>query len=138
MALLERIKSLRVLEKQLQSSIVNLRRTKGVSEVPKEDGDRGTALMAERMRVQRLEQDSNRLRCVQTALQELVTKSWNGSCINCHEEIDKKRLKAIPETRTCVVCAGKETPAPPPDKESRWRKKRYRSANQGDQPFYPT
>jgi len=33
-----------------------------------------------------------------------IKKGTYGICANCNEEIDEKRLKAMPEAKTCIKC----------------------------------
>lgn len=45
-------------------------------------------------------EDLERIQC---ALQRLRTNSY-GACIDCGNEIDHKRLEAIPEAERCIDC----------------------------------
>ena len=44
------------------------------------------------------------IRVIQSAL-ERIEQGVYGSCIDCGEEIDESRLRAVPEATSCVDCA---------------------------------
>jgi DnaK suppressor protein len=50
-----------------------------------------------------LERNSNRLREVQIALRRIGAGTY-GVCVECEEEINSKRLAAVPWASTCVAC----------------------------------
>jgi len=50
-----------------------------------------------------LERDSNRLREVQTALRRIDLGTF-GVCVGCDEDINPRRLAAVPWTLFCIVC----------------------------------
>jgi DnaK suppressor protein len=50
-----------------------------------------------------LERNSNRLREVQAALRRIDTGTF-GICINCEENINPKRLAAVPWASSCIIC----------------------------------
>jgi DnaK suppressor protein len=43
------------------------------------------------------------LRMVESALSRIRDGSF-GQCVSCHNEIDKKRLEAVPWTQYCIQC----------------------------------
>ncbi len=51
----------------------------------------------------RLERNSDRLREVQIALRRIAAGSY-GVCASCEEEINPKRLAAVPWATYCVAC----------------------------------
>ena len=50
-----------------------------------------------------LERNSNRLREVQGALRRMAKGAF-GVCVDCEEDINAKRLAAVPWTSLCIVC----------------------------------
>ena len=64
--------------------------------------------------VSRLERNSNQLRDVQAALRRMEAGVF-GICVGCEENINPKRLAAIPWASSCIVCqeaadCGQKTP----------------------------
>lgn len=61
--------------------------------------------------------ESRELRAIDAALARIEDGSY-GTCFSCDEEIDERRLLALPHTQLCVACAdirSRETqPSPPP------------------------
>jgi DnaK suppressor protein len=51
--------------------------------------------------------DRATLQLVEGALGRIQEGSF-GECINCHEELQQKRLEAVPWTRYCLSCQEKE------------------------------
>jgi DnaK suppressor protein len=50
-----------------------------------------------------LERESSRLRDAQAALRRIDTGTF-GICLDCQEDINLKRLSAVPWTRFCIAC----------------------------------
>jgi DnaK suppressor protein len=50
-----------------------------------------------------LERNSNRLREVRTALRRIDAGTF-GICVGCDENINPKRLAAVPWASSCIVC----------------------------------
>jgi DnaK suppressor protein len=50
--------------------------------------------------------DRSMLQLVDESLQRIKTGTY-GSCIECEEELQQKRLEAVPWARYCVTCAEK-------------------------------
>jgi RNA polymerase-binding transcription factor len=46
------------------------------------------------------------IRQIRAALQRIAEGSY-GVCTRCGEDIDPKRLRALPTATTCISCAGK-------------------------------
>jgi DnaK suppressor protein len=53
--------------------------------------------------ISHLERNSNRLREVRTALRRIDAGTF-GICIGCEENINPKRLAAVPWASSCIVC----------------------------------
>ncbi|MGA3293551.1 MAG: TraR/DksA family transcriptional regulator [Candidatus Acidiferrales bacterium] len=51
--------------------------------------------------------DRSRLQLVDEAL-ERIKQGTFGECISCHEELQQKRLEAVPWTRYCITCQEKK------------------------------
>ena len=52
-------------------------------------------------------QDRSLLQLVDDALARIKEGSF-GECISCHEELQQKRLEAVPWTRYCITCQEKK------------------------------
>jgi DnaK suppressor protein len=50
--------------------------------------------------------DRSMLALIDDALKRIRTNTY-GSCIECEEELQQKRLEAVPWARHCVSCAEK-------------------------------
>ena len=53
--------------------------------------------------IRSLDRDSQLLRKVRTALARIADGSY-GVCLHCEEEINPKRLAAVPWTAYCIQC----------------------------------
>jgi DnaK suppressor protein len=51
--------------------------------------------------------DRSRLQLVDEALERIKEGSF-GECASCHEELQQKRLEAVPWTRYCITCQEKK------------------------------
>jgi DnaK suppressor protein len=51
--------------------------------------------------------DRSRLQLVDDALARIRANTF-GECISCHEELQQKRLEAVPWTRYCLACQEKQ------------------------------
>ena len=79
-----------------------------------EDLDRIQQASERDLAMRLLEGNSSRLREVQAALRRMDTDSF-GICVDCEENINPKRLAAIPWASYCIVCqesADREREAP--------------------------
>jgi len=65
--------------------------------------DRIQEAMERDYRMGNLERSSNLLREVRGALRRIDTDAF-GICASCHEDINQKRLAAIPWASLCIVC----------------------------------
>jgi RNA polymerase-binding transcription factor len=61
-----------------------------------------------------LERNYNRLREVQIALRRIATGTF-GICVDCEEDINPKRLAAVPWASSCLAC--QEAPEKAPQAE---------------------
>ena len=53
--------------------------------------------------IDNIQRDFSRLREVQAALRRIDTGAF-GVCVDCGEDIVRKRLAAVPWTRSCIAC----------------------------------
>ena len=53
--------------------------------------------------IRNLDRESNLLRLVKLALRRLNEGSY-GTCLHCEEDINPRRLKAVPWTPYCITC----------------------------------
>ena len=51
--------------------------------------------------------DRSLLQLVDDALSRMKDSAF-GECISCHEELQQKRLEAVPWTRYCIICQEKK------------------------------
>ena len=51
--------------------------------------------------------DRSLLQLVDDALTRINKDNGFGECISCHEELQQKRLEAVPWTRYCIICQEK-------------------------------
>lgn len=78
----------------------------GLSDVPVHPADLGTENFEEELTLGLLENEEQILAEVEAAL-DRIERGTFGRCENCHQEIPKERLKAIPYARYCTRCARK-------------------------------
>jgi len=51
--------------------------------------------------------DRSQLQLVDDALQRIKNEEF-GECVSCHQELQQKRLDAVPWTRYCITCQEKK------------------------------
>jgi DnaK suppressor protein len=51
--------------------------------------------------------DRSLLQLVDDALARINNDNGFGECVSCHEELQQKRLEAVPWTRYCIICQEK-------------------------------
>jgi DnaK suppressor protein len=51
--------------------------------------------------------DRSLLQLVDDALARINKDNGFGECVSCHEELQQKRLEAVPWTRYCIICQEK-------------------------------
>jgi DnaK suppressor protein len=65
--------------------------------------DQATSGYEKESLLQRSNQEQQVLRAVESALGRIRDGSF-GQCVSCHNEIDRKRLEAVPWTQYCIQC----------------------------------
>lgn len=65
--------------------------------------DQATSGYEKESLLQRSNQEQQLLRAVESALGRIRDGSF-GQCVSCHNEIDRKRLEAVPWTQYCIQC----------------------------------
>jgi DnaK suppressor protein len=78
----------------------------GLSDVPVHPADLAAENFEEELTLGLLENEEQILAEVEAAL-DRIERGTFGRCENCHQEIPKERLKAIPYARYCIRCARK-------------------------------
>jgi len=76
----------------------------GLSDVPVHPADMGTENFDVELNLDLLENDAQLLVEVEDALARIEQGTF-GFCENCHQEIPRRRLEALPYTRYCIRCA---------------------------------
>jgi len=69
----------------------------------KDEGDRANATLARELDLGQKSRDRALLISVEAALKR-INKGTFGQCLNCGQEINAKRLGAIPWVRYCITC----------------------------------
>lgn len=69
----------------------------------KDEGDRAKATLARELDLGQKSRDRALLISVEAALKR-INKGTFGQCLNCGQEINAKRLGAIPWVRYCITC----------------------------------
>jgi DnaK suppressor protein len=75
-----------------------------LSDVPIHPADLGTDNFEEELTLGLIENEAQILAEIDAAL-DRIEKGTFGRCENCHRQISKERLEALPYTRYCVRCA---------------------------------
>jgi len=108
-------KKLETFKKRLEERQVSLRKTVSRTE---EDGriadqdtaqdiaDRAASSYTKEFLFSQSNNDRQLLAMVETALQRIREGAF-GECVNCSNEINAKRLEAVPWTRYCIECQEK-------------------------------
>jgi RNA polymerase-binding transcription factor len=88
-----------------QSELVHMLRNRdGIAIEKSPDSIDAVQHAAEReLAIRSLDRDSNLLRNVRAALGRIEEGSF-GVCLHCEEDINPKRLVAVPSTAFCIVC----------------------------------
>jgi RNA polymerase-binding transcription factor len=71
----------------------------------KDEGDRANTSLAREMDLGQKSRDRAILSAIDTALKR-ISEGTFGQCLNCEQEINAKRLEAIPWVRYCITCQG--------------------------------
>jgi DnaK suppressor protein len=103
---IERFKrKLQVRHRELQSSVGqtqhNLRAAQ--TDYGKDEGDRANTSLAREIDLAQKSRDRALLALVDAALKRISDGTF-GDCLNCGQEINSKRLEAIPWVRYCITC----------------------------------
>jgi DnaK suppressor protein len=69
----------------------------------KDEGDRANTSLAREIDLGQMSRDRVRLTSVDAALKRISDGTF-GQCLNCGQEINTKRLEAIPWVRYCITC----------------------------------
>ena len=69
----------------------------------KDEGDRANTSLAKEIRLGQKTRDQALLNAVDAALKR-ISEGTFGECLNCGQEINVKRLEAIPSVRYCITC----------------------------------
>jgi DnaK suppressor protein len=69
----------------------------------KDDGDRANTALAKEMQLGHKSRDRALLGEVEAALKRISAGTF-GKCLNCGQEINAKRLQALPWVRFCITC----------------------------------
>src|SRR4051812_31210880 len=75
-----------------------------LSDVPIHPGDLAALNYAEEGALDFLENEEQLLREINDAL-DRIERGTFGRCENCHREIPRERLEALPYARYCILCA---------------------------------
>jgi RNA polymerase-binding protein DksA len=78
----------------------------GFSDVPVHPADLGSRETEEVVNLSLLDREQTLLAEIDAALERLRTDTF-GECEACRRPIGKVRLRAVPYTRHCAMCAGK-------------------------------
>lgn len=88
---------------QTELEVGSLNRGALAIETSPEELDRIQNAQERDLAIDALNRDFMRLHQVRTALKRIETNAF-GVCVNCEEDISKKRLAAIPWAALCIVC----------------------------------
>jgi len=69
----------------------------------KDEGDRANTSLAREIDLAQKSRDRALLSAVDAALKR-ISEGTFGQCLNCEQEINAKRLEAIPWVRYCITC----------------------------------
>lgn len=78
----------------------------GLSDVPVHPADMGTDNFDEELDLALLENEQQLLVDIDDALARIKAGTY-GRCENCHREVPRQRLEALPYARYCIECAEK-------------------------------
>jgi RNA polymerase-binding transcription factor len=103
---IERLKkSLQVRHRELQSGVAQTRQNLRAAQTDygKDEGDRANTSLAREIDLAQKSRDRALLALVDAALKRISDGTF-GNCLNCGQEINTKRLEAIPWVRLCITC----------------------------------
>ncbi|HXM62999.1 MAG TPA: TraR/DksA family transcriptional regulator [Terriglobales bacterium] len=98
-------KTLQSRHRELRKSIAQTQRESLTTqhEYGKDEGDRANTSLAREIDLGKKSRDRALLSAVDVALKR-ITEGKFGQCLNCDQEINAKRLEAIPWVRYCITC----------------------------------
>ena len=102
---IERFKRKLQVRHELQSGVAqtqqNLRAAQ--TDYGKDEGDRANTSLAREIDLAQKSRDRALLALVDVALKR-ISEGTFGNCLNCGQEINAKRLEALPWVRFCITC----------------------------------
>jgi DnaK suppressor protein len=98
-------KALQVRHHELQLSAVQAQQNLHIAQhdYGKDEGDRANTSLAREIDLAQKSRDRALLALVDAALKR-ISEGTFGDCLNCGQEINPKRLEAIPWARYCLTC----------------------------------
>ena len=103
---IERFKQkLQVRHRELQSGVAQTQRNLRTAQTDygKDEVDRANTSLAREIDLAQKSRDRALLASVDAALKR-ISEGTFGNCLNCGQEINTKRLEAIPWVRYCITC----------------------------------
>src|SRR5213083_2477465 len=98
-------KSLQVRHRELQSGVAQTERNLRAAQTDydKDEGDRANTSLAREIDLAQKSRDRALLALVDAALKR-ISEGTFGNCLSCGQEINSKRLEAVPWVRYCITC----------------------------------
>ena len=96
-------KLLQVRQTELRRSLSQVQRERHSLEPAKDEGDRATTSQSRELLFRQASHDRSLLIAIEAALGRVQAGTF-GECLNCGQDINAKRLGAIPWVRYCITC----------------------------------
>jgi DnaK suppressor protein len=98
-------KSLQARQRELRLGLAQTQRESRAAQhdYGKDEGDRANTSLAKEIDLGQKSRDRALLSSVDAALKRISGGTF-GQCLNCEQEINAKRLEAIPWVRYCITC----------------------------------
>jgi DnaK suppressor protein len=98
-------KALQARHRELRQGLVQTQRESPIAQhdYGKDEGDRANTSLARELDLGQKSRDRALLTSVDAALKR-INEGIFGECLNCEQEINAKRLEAIPWVRYCITC----------------------------------
>jgi DnaK suppressor protein len=98
-------KTLQARHRELRRSLAQTRRESltAQNDYGKDEGDRANTSLAKEIDLGQKSRERALLSAVDAALKR-ISEGGFGQCLNCEQEINSKRLEAIPWVRYCITC----------------------------------
>jgi DnaK suppressor protein len=98
-------KSLQARHRELRQSVAQTQKESRAAqhEYGEDEGDRANTSLARELDLGQKSRDRALLSAVDAALKR-ISEGTFGQCLNCEQEINAKRLEAIPWVRYCITC----------------------------------